>query len=103
MNLYLLYVHALLVFIFLGCLVEEKNKYMERLDIGYLHPKLEIPGLTCPGRESNPGHAHTSLDAGKICVNVHVSGDFLYYIPVSVFRVRIATSEPLKRVTGRIF
>ncbi len=22
---------------------------------GHLHPKLEVPGLTCPGRESNPG------------------------------------------------
>jgi hypothetical protein len=28
---------------------------MDRLDQGHLHPKLEIPGLTCPGRESNTG------------------------------------------------
>jgi hypothetical protein len=28
---------------------------MKRLDQGHLPPKLEIPGLTCPGRESNPG------------------------------------------------
>jgi hypothetical protein len=28
---------------------------MERFDQGHLHPKLEVPGLTCPGRESNPG------------------------------------------------
>jgi hypothetical protein len=37
--------------------VVERNvkKIMKRLDQGYLHPKLEIPGLTCPGRESNPG------------------------------------------------
>ncbi len=27
---------------------------MKRLDKGHLHPKLEVPGLTCPGRESNP-------------------------------------------------
>jgi hypothetical protein len=27
---------------------------MKRLDQGHLHPKLEVPGLTCPGRESNP-------------------------------------------------
>jgi len=27
----------------------------ERLDQGPLNPNLEIPGLTCPGRESNPG------------------------------------------------
>ncbi len=28
---------------------------MKRLDQGYLHPKLEVPGLTCPGLELNPG------------------------------------------------
>ncbi len=28
---------------------------MKRPDQGYLHPKLEVPGLTCPGPESNPG------------------------------------------------
>ncbi len=28
---------------------------MKRLDQGHLHPKLEVPGLTCAGRESNPG------------------------------------------------
>ncbi len=27
---------------------------MMRLDQGHLHPKLEAPGLTCPGRESIP-------------------------------------------------
>jgi hypothetical protein len=27
---------------------------MKRLDQGHLHPKQEVPGLTCPGRESNP-------------------------------------------------
>ena len=27
----------------------------ERLDQGHLHPKLEVPRLTCPGRESNLG------------------------------------------------
>ncbi len=26
-----------------------------RLDQGYPHPKLEVPRLTCPGRESNSG------------------------------------------------
>jgi hypothetical protein len=34
-----------------------KNKALKRLDQGHLHPKLEVPGLTCPGRESNPGFA----------------------------------------------
>ncbi len=28
---------------------------MKRLDQGHLHPKLEVPGLTCPGWESKPG------------------------------------------------
>jgi hypothetical protein len=27
---------------------------MKRLDQSHLHPKLEVPELTCPGRESNP-------------------------------------------------
>ncbi len=29
--------------------------FMERLDQSHLHPKLEFPELTCPGRDSNPG------------------------------------------------
>ncbi len=28
---------------------------MERLDHGHLHPKPDVPRLTCLGRESNPG------------------------------------------------
>ena len=28
---------------------------IERLDQGHLYPNLEDPGLTCPGRGSNPG------------------------------------------------
>jgi hypothetical protein len=28
---------------------------MKRLDQGHLNSKLEVPGLTCPDRESNPG------------------------------------------------
>jgi hypothetical protein len=31
-----------------------KTLYLKRLDQGHLHPKLMVPGLTCPGRESNP-------------------------------------------------
>jgi hypothetical protein len=27
---------------------------MKRLDHGHLHPELEIPKLTCPGRALNP-------------------------------------------------
>jgi hypothetical protein len=29
--------------------------FMERLDQGHSHPKLEVPRLTCLGRESNLG------------------------------------------------
>jgi hypothetical protein len=39
---------------------------MKRLDHGHLHPELEIPKLTCPGRALNPAspsacvlHEHT--------------------------------------------
>jgi hypothetical protein len=28
---------------------------IEKLDQGHLYPDLEVPGLTIPGRESNPG------------------------------------------------
>jgi len=28
---------------------------IERLDQSHLYPNLEVPGLTCPGLESNPG------------------------------------------------
>jgi hypothetical protein len=32
-----------------------RNECMKRLDQGHLHHKLEVPGLTYPGQESNPG------------------------------------------------
>jgi hypothetical protein len=32
-----------------------QERKIKRLDQGHFHPKLEVPGLTCPGRESNPG------------------------------------------------
>jgi hypothetical protein len=34
---------------------DKTNRTMTRLDQGHLHPKLEVPGLTCPGPESNLG------------------------------------------------
>jgi hypothetical protein len=34
---------------------KEKLRSMGRLDQDHLHPKLEIPGLICPGQETNPG------------------------------------------------
>jgi hypothetical protein len=53
---------------------------------------------------------HPLLDAEKIRVNVHVLYGFQSdnlknhrRVPESVFRVKIADSEPVKRVTGRIF
>jgi hypothetical protein len=49
------------------------------------------------------------LDVGKIHVNLQFLGGFRYdtvfqdqEVPVSVFMVKIAASEPLKRVTVRI-
>jgi hypothetical protein len=44
-----------------------------------------------------------SMDAGKICVNLHVLGGFRYdtwQVPVIVFVVKIVVSESLKRVLG---
>ncbi len=37
------------------------------LDQGHLHPKLEVPGLTCPGRESKPavGGEHSRKEPFK--------------------------------------
>jgi hypothetical protein len=49
------------------------------------------------------------LHVGKIHVNLKLLGGIRYdtvfqdqEVPVSVFMVKIAASEPLKRVTGRI-
>ncbi len=46
---------------------------MKRLDQGHLHSKLEVPGLTCHGRESNPGFAplgeHSRKDPFEQLVN----------------------------------
>jgi hypothetical protein len=32
-----------------------KQGTIGRLDQGHLYPNPEVPGLTCPGRGSNPG------------------------------------------------
>ncbi len=34
---------------------DENFGSIERLDQGHLYPNLEVPGLTCPSRGSNPG------------------------------------------------
>ncbi len=36
-------------------LAKKFQDIMERLNQGYLHPKLEVPGLTCPNPELNLG------------------------------------------------
>jgi hypothetical protein len=39
-------------------------RIMKRHDQGHLHPKLEVPGLACPGWESNTGlHVHSGRQA----------------------------------------
>ncbi len=45
------------------------HHYGERLDQGHLHPKLEVPGLTCLSRESNPGGEHSRKEPFKQLVN----------------------------------
>ncbi len=43
---------------------------MKRLDQGHLHPKLEVPGLTCSGEESNPvGCEHSRKEPFEQLVN----------------------------------
>jgi hypothetical protein len=45
---------------------------MERLDQGLLHPKLEVPRLTCPGqdqRASMVGGEHSRKEPFKQLVN----------------------------------
>jgi hypothetical protein len=38
---------------------------MKRLDQGHLHPKLKVPGLTCPSREPNPDLRGGRRNSGK--------------------------------------
>ncbi len=42
-----------------------KYNTIERLDQGHLYPNLEVPGLTCPGRESNPGSEHSRKEPSR--------------------------------------
>ncbi len=82
------YVHALVVFIFLGCLVEEKNKYKTML------VSLKTVINSCVGLVRKPHHdfcaglplchwlifscVHRSLDAGKIQVGlIELVGNFI--------------------------
>jgi hypothetical protein len=60
---------------------------MERLDQGHLHPKLEAPGLTCPGRDSNPGRAscvrgeHSRKEPSRQLVNNYRCSEHLHMSP----------------------
>jgi hypothetical protein len=46
---------------------------MERLDQGHLHLKLEVPGLTCPSRESNPvGGKHSRKEPFEQLINLTI-------------------------------
>jgi hypothetical protein len=40
-------------------------KYYRGPDQGHLYPNLEVPGLTCPGRGSNPGPPSGKRDSRK--------------------------------------
>jgi len=57
-------------------LLKNTLKYgsMKRLDQGHLHPKLEVPRLTCLGKESNVGlrgrgGEHSSKTLFEQCIN----------------------------------
>jgi hypothetical protein len=47
---------------------------MERLDQGHLHPKLEVPRLTCLGWESNTG-----LRSGRRALKQKLFGTSTFY------------------------
>ncbi len=51
---------------------------MKRRDQGHLHPKLDVPRLTCPGRESNPNTLEEShSNSLLICYSEPVQ--YLYF------------------------
>jgi hypothetical protein len=58
---------------------------MKRLDQGHLHPKLEVPGLTCSGRESNlattVGGEHSRKEPFEQLINSY--SEHLQYIHMS--------------------
>ncbi len=70
---------------------QEIIKLMTRFNQGHLHPKLEVPGLTCPGRESNPG-----LLSGRRALEKSNSKSLLIFITSTHER---ATSEECSRQT----
>jgi hypothetical protein len=70
---------------------------MERLDQGHLHPNLEVPRLTCLGRESNPASAST---LGKSYLeHLHMSpGQYNNYIfpELGIAKIQISAGCLLK-------
>jgi hypothetical protein len=51
-----------------GGVEKERNvSLMGRLDQGHFHPKLEVPGLTCLSRESNPGFRDVRRAIQTVC------------------------------------
>ncbi len=109
------YIHAPLDFKFLGCLAkEEKNINILLTPVNTLTIFKEFFGsciiisvtasLSVAGRFSPVSTVHPSLDAEKIRVNVqflvHILG--VFRCDIFVFLVKIATSQLLKRVDGRI-
>jgi len=68
---------------------------MERLYQDHLHPKLEVPELTYPGRESNPavGGEHSRKEPFEQLVNdysehLHMSPRQINYLCSYVFKGR---------------
>jgi hypothetical protein len=46
---------------------------LKRLDQCHLNPKLEVPGLTCPSRESKPGLEKSHSISLLIAIHLHMS------------------------------
>jgi hypothetical protein len=58
----------------IGARIFNNLDYMERLDQGQLHPNLEVPRLTCPGRESDPrGKRHSRKEPSEQLVAIRNS------------------------------
>jgi hypothetical protein len=60
---------------------------MKRLDQGRLHSKLEVPRLTCPGRESNlVGGEHSRKEPFEKLVNSYLEHLHMSVKPVENVR-----------------
>ncbi len=52
---------------------------LKRLHQGHLHPKLQVPGLTCPGRESNLASAIGGEHSRKKPLKIHITQSCFSY------------------------